>query len=253
MSLPDLRLQHILAELARDGRVFVKDLADHLEVSRETIRRDLKQLELSGHLRCTYGGGVKPLPKGDQPVSDRMRVNAREKAKVAAIAARLVGDDHRIFIDAGTTTLAFARHLMRLPQLTVFTNSLDIAHLLGDGDLEEVVVVGGSLKAGYRALLGQMTVDAIGQHLFDSAFISIGTVDYTHGFMDFAPEEAWIRRKLIAHSRRVVMMADSKKFGRQAAIRSLELNQIDVLVTDAPPRADFAARLEAAGVEVIHA
>ena len=128
MPLPDLRLSIILAELAKHDRVFVKDLASQLRVSRETIRRDLKQLELDGHLRCTYGGGVKPFAGGgDQPIAQRMRVNAREKARVAARAAKLVQDDTTIFIDSGTTTLAFARHLLQRDRVRVFTNSLDIS------------------------------------------------------------------------------------------------------------------------------
>lgn len=253
MSPPDLRLNVILAELAKNDRVFVKDLATQLNVSHETIRRDLKQLELDGHLRCTYGGGVKPRVGGDQPVVMRMRVNAKEKARIAAKAASLVRDDTTIFVDAGTTTLAFARHLMQRDRVRVFTNSLDIAQLLSGGSVGELIVVGGRLHADYRALFGPLTIEAIENHVFDAAFISIATVDYTHGFMDFAQDEASVRRALARHAKDVVMLADSAKFGRTATVRTLDLRQVDRLVTEAAPAAAFVTRLEEAGVEVIYA
>jgi len=252
MAPPDLRQQLILTELMKSGRVLVKDLAEHLRVSRETIRRDLKLLEGAGHLRCTYGGGVRPAPVGDQPLAERMRVNAREKAKIAALAAPLVGDDRKIFLDTGTTTLALARHIIGNENLGVFTNSIDIAQLLLDGPSLEVTVIGGVLRPGYRALMGYDALESIERHVFDSAYIGIGTVDNVHGFMDFGPEEAAIRRLLVKRSKRVVMLADSAKFGRTASIRTLEPDQVDILVTDAPPRGDFAARMEEAGVEIIH-
>ena len=253
MPLPDLRLNVILAELAQHNRVFVKDLANQLRVSRETIRRDLKQLELNGHLRCTYGGGVKPSVGGDLPDVMRMRVNAREKARIAARAAKLVRDDTTIFVDAGTTTLAFARHLVQRERVRVFTNSLDIAQLLSGGAVGEVTVIGGRLHASYRALFGPMALEAIGNYVFDAAFISIATVDYTHGFMDFGQDEAAIRRALAKHAKEVVMLADSAKFGRTATIRTLELRQVHRLVTDAKLPAEFSATLEEAGVDIFYA
>jgi DeoR/GlpR family transcriptional regulator of sugar metabolism len=254
MPLPDLRLNVILAELAKHDRVFVKDLASQLKVSRETIRRDLKQLELDGHLRCTYGGGVKPFATGgDQPISQRMRVNAREKARVAARAAKLVMDDTTIFIDTGTTTLAFARHLVHRDRVRVFTNSLDIAQLLAGGSVAEVTVIGGRLRADYRALLGPLAIEAIENHVFDAVFISSATVDYTHGFMDFGQDEASMRRVLVKHAKQVVMLEDGAKFGRTGSVRTLALRQVHRLVTDAKLPADFAAKLEEAGVEVFYA
>ncbi len=253
MPLPDLRLNVILTELAKNGRVFVKDLAGQLKVSRETIRRDLKQLELDGRLRCAYGGAVQLSAGGDQPVVLRMRVNAREKARIAVQAAKLVKDDTTIFIDAGTTTLAFARHLLQRRRVHIFTNSLDIAQLFATDSDGDVTLIGGRLRADYRALLGPLTIEAIDNHVFDAVFISVATVDYTHGFMDFGQEEASLRRALAKHTKDVVMLADSAKFGRTASIRTLDLRQVQRLVTDAKLPADFAARLKEAGVEILYA
>lgn len=253
MALPDMRVQVILAELAKHGRVSVKDISHRLDVSRETIRRDLKILEREGHLRCVYGGGVKPVVGLDQPAAERMRINAREKGRLAIHAAKLVKSGSKIFVDSGTTTLAFARHLINIEGLNIFTNSLDIAQLFDTGYSGSVTVVGGTLNPSYRALFGPSTLEAIKGHLFDIAFVSIAAVDYTYGFMDYGEDEAAVRRELRARSRHYVMLADSNKFGRSGNIRTLELKDIDTLVTDAQPRADFSEKLKEAQVEVIYA
>jgi len=253
MKEPEARFEHILTELTRKGRVSVQELASHFQVSRETIRRDLKQLELDGQLRCVYGGGVKPNPGGDEPIADRMRLNAREKARIAVEAARLLRDDIKVFLDAGTTTLAFAKHLKDWPKVTVYTNSLDIIEVLCGFGLPNVVAVGGNLSTSYRAFMGPDPQAIVAQHLFDIAFVGIGAVDYRLGFMDLGPDEAALRRLLRKHSKQCVMLADSSKFGRQGSICTYELGDVDVLITDAPIRADFAQKLDHAQVKVQYA
>ena len=251
MPLPDLRLDVILAELDRHDHVFVKDIAEQLKVSRETIRRDLKELELAGKLRCTYGGAIRAADwRGPADLAAHARQRSREGGdcgpRRAARARR-----HHIFIDAGTTTLAFARHLVDRDRLRVFTNSLDIAQLLAGGSLAEVTVVGGRLRPDYRALLGPLTLEAAAQHVFDVAFISVAAVDASHGFMDFGQDEALAAPPPRAPRREVVVLADSAKFGRLAAVRTLEFRQVHSLVTDTQPPRLSVAKLEEAGVETI--
>jgi DeoR family transcriptional regulator, glycerol-3-phosphate regulon repressor len=253
MSLPEARLHVITDELAKHDRVVVKDLAERFQVSRETIRRDLKGLELDGKLRCTYGGAVRAQSEGDRPFSLRLKAYAREKAKVGERAAKLVRDDTSIFVDAGTTTLAFARHLVNRDRVRVFTNSLDIAQLLAGGSVAELYLMGGRLRPDYRAMLGHLTVEAVQQHVFDAAFLGIATLDLKHGFMDFGQEEASLRRVLAQHAKQVVMLADSSKFGSTASVRTLDLRQVHHLVTDRTVEAAYAARLRDAGVEIIDA
>lgn len=253
MTEPEARFEHILTELTRKGRVSVQQLASHFQVSKETIRRDLKQLELAGHLRCVYGGGVTPQRDADEPIADRMRVNAREKARIAVEAARLLRDDIKIFLDAGTTTLALAKHLRDWPGITVYTNSLDIVELLCGFGLPNVVAVGGRLSPRYRAFMGADPQAIVAQHLFDIAFVSIVAVDYKLGFMDLGQDEAVLRRLLRRHSKQCVMLADSSKFGRQGSICTYELRDVDILITDAPVRADFAQKLDQAQVKVHYA
>ena len=253
MSDLQTRSQHILTQLSKNGRVFVQDLATHFHVSRETIRRDLKQLEQEGHLRCVYGGGVKPQPGGDEPIAARMRVKAREKTWIAAEAAKLLKSDAKIFIDAGTTTLAFAKHLRDFPDIAVYTNSLDIVELLCSFGHPNVVGLGGLVSPKYRAFMGADALMFASQHLFDIAFVSIAAVDYELGFMDLGPDEANLRRLLRKHAKQCVMLADSSKFGRQGSFCTYGPEDVDILITDAPVRDDFARRLIEADVDIRYA
>lgn len=253
MVEPEQRLKHTLAELDRHGRVSVHELADFFRVSRETIRRDLKQLELDGHLRCIYGGGVRPRRDGDEPIADRMRVNAREKARIGAAASRLLKGDLKIFVDAGTTTLAFAKHLTGRPQLSVYTNSLDIVEMLCVPGGPEVHVVGGRLDPTYRAFFGRDSVDIVSRHYFDFAFVGIVGIDPRLGFLDLGEDEAFLRRALRRHSRHCVMLADNSKFGRHGSVCTYGLRDVDTLITDAPIPAEFATAIDQAQLKVIHA
>ena len=253
MNQPESRFKHILSELDRHGRVSVQELAAYFHVSGETIRRDLKQLEQEGHLRCVYGGGVKPNPGADEPIAERMRVNAREKARIAAEAAKLLRNDIKIFLDAGTTTLALAKHLKDLSRVTVYTNSLDIIELLCGAGHPNVFAVGGHLSSRYRAFMGSDPLMIAAQHYFDIAFVGVVAVDYKLGFMDMGEDESLLRRMLRKHSRQCVMLADSSKFGRQGNFCTYDLRDVDILVTDAPVRADFAQKLDQAQVKVHYA
>ena len=111
MSITEPRLQLILTELQRDGRVSVNELAGRLGISTETVRRDLRDLEMRGHARRVYGGAVIDQKKDDQPFDERARVGMREKARIATAALALVEDGMTVFIDTGTTTLAFLAKL----------------------------------------------------------------------------------------------------------------------------------------------
>jgi DeoR/GlpR family transcriptional regulator of sugar metabolism len=254
MSITEPRLQLILTELQRDGRVSVNELAGRLGVSTETIRRDLRDLEMRGHARRVYGGAVIDQKKGDQPFEDRARIGLREKARIATAALPLVEDGMTVFIDTGTTTLAFARQLIGR-RIAIHTNSIGIAALVADDPQAQaqVTVLGGEMKPRYRGLFGHRTLAALREHVYDLAVMGIVTVHREHGFMDLGQEEAVLRRAAVEQTRRSVILADSSKFGRLGTIRTLGLDDVDVLVTNAPLAKDFADAFRHLNVDVIHA
>ncbi|WP_315836933.1 DeoR/GlpR family DNA-binding transcription regulator [Bradyrhizobium prioriisuperbiae] len=252
MSITEQRQQLILDELQRDGRVSVNELAARLRISTETIRRDLKDLEMRGHARRVYGGAVMDRKQGDRPHDERVRVRAREKSRIAVAAAPLIKDGMKIFIDSGSTTLAFARRLLTR-RITIHTNSIDIAALMSTNPEVDVTVLGGVLKPDYKALFGALTLAAIKEHFYDAVVMGIATVHAEHGFMDLGQDEALLRRAAIAQSRRSIMLADSNKFGRLGTVCTFGLGDVNVLVTNGALNGEFAAQFKKSKVKVINA
>lgn len=247
-----LRAQAIIATLARQGRVGVAGLARALEVSQETIRRDLTVLEAAGRLRRVYGGAVRFRPDLEQPIIERSRIKAREKARLSQVARELIRPSMSIFIDTGSTLTAFARTLVDAGGVTVMTNSLDIAVFLAQVPDLKVKTTPGWVRANDNALIGGDTVAFVRRFVFDAVFMGIAACDPNYGWMDYADEESELRRVLIEQTRRPVILADDSKFGRHASIRTFDLSTPLTVVTNRPIGPPFARLFAEAGVAVRH-
>lgn len=253
MPLSDVRHSFLMEQVTSYGRVQVAESAVRLQVSRETIRRDLRALELRGSLRCIYGGAVlqRSNANADRPITERVRLNPLEKTRIAKLAAGQIGVAKSVFLDASTTVLALARQLVGRTDLSVTTNSLEVAMLLS-GAVGELVVTGGTLRPIDNALVGHATIESIRGQVFDLSFVGAASVDLEHGFMDFGTEESALRQALREHSQRCVLLVDSSKFGRTARLRTFPFDAALLLITNRRPPPPFAARFEALGVEVLH-
>jgi DeoR family transcriptional regulator, glycerol-3-phosphate regulon repressor len=235
--LTNHRHQEIMASLHGAGRVDVARIAEALDVSEETIRRDMKLLERQGLLRRIYGGAVLPRLDQDRPLLERGKLNSREKSKIAQLAQPLVRDGMSLFIDSGTTTLALARRLAGR-NITVTTNSINVALLLGSGPTR-VNLTPGTLRPKDNALVGYETVAYARRFFFDIAFMGISAVDLDHGWMDYEEHESVLRRALKGQARKSVLLVDSRKFGRQANLYTFGLNDVLTIVTDQKPPPPF--------------
>lgn len=253
MSFTEHRLKLILDMLKQNQRVNVKDLAEQLQVSQESIRRDLKELETRGYARRVYGGAVIDQQESDQPFTDRLRVSSREKARIGEAAAALVEDGMKIFVDTGTTTLACLRHLEARKDITVVSNSLAVAAHFFHLPQASVRVLGGRMRPEYQATYGHETVAALREHFFDLAIIAISAIHIERGFMDFGEDEAVLRRIAKSQARRSIIVADSSKFGRLGSIHTLGLNEIDAVVTSGVIAREFSDHFTQSNVEIIHA
>lgn len=253
MSFTEHRLKLILDVLKQNQRVNVKELADQLHVSQESIRRDLKVLEIRGYARRVYGGAVIDRQESDQPFAERLRVSAREKARIGEAAAVLVQDGMKVFIDTGTTTLACLKHLETRKDLTVVSNSLAVAAHFFHLPEASVRVLGGRMRPDYQATYGHETVAAMKEHFFDLAIIAISAIHVERGFMDFGEDEAVLRRVARAQAKRSVIVADSSKFGRLGSIHTLGLNEIDAVITSGVMAKEFSDQFLEFNVEIIHA
>ncbi|MDH5557962.1 MAG: DeoR/GlpR family DNA-binding transcription regulator [Alphaproteobacteria bacterium] len=242
------RQSAILTEVTNAGSCSVADLARQLDVSGETIRRDIKRMASQGLLRKVHGGATLPGPLHEASFEQRMSENSAAKEAIARAAAAHVADGETLSFDTGTTTACVARALAGRRGLTVVTNSLDIARVMAGTN--RVFMAGGELHAELGAGLGPVAVDFVSQFRVRTAFLSAGAIDAEDGLTDFEMDEALFSRALIGAAERVIVVADHSKFGKHALVRACEIEAIDMLITDAPPPPALAKKLDEAGVIV---
>ena len=239
--LQEARFHRIKALLTTHGEVSTERLVRDLLVSRETIRRDLQELESEGALRRVHGGGVALDASGaEAPLAVRQASRAKEKRAIARGAVRLLWAGETLLIDAGTTTAQLAEELTALAGLTVITNGLDVARTLNRDERfrrnNEVVLLGGRLLTEVPATAGDLTIAEIGRYSADVALLSPVGLCAPHGASSFERSEAEVARAMVASARRCVILADHGKIGQRSRIGYADLAAIDTIVTDAGAR-----------------
>lgn len=251
------RHQAIERELAAEGRVSVVDLAGRFDVTTETVRRDLAQLEAAGTLRRVHGGAVAAdrASTSEPPLTERLQRHSAAKSAIGERALDAIADGFRgsVFLDAGTTTAAVAASLA--PRLgggaiEVVTHALTLAHALSSVPSAALTLIGGRVRGLTAAAVGADTVRAIEGMRPDVAFLGTNGVSAGFGLSTPDPEEAAVKRAIVRSARRVVVVADAEKHDRELLVGFAALSEIDVLVTDAAPGPELAAALADAGVEV---
>ncbi|WP_294190177.1 DeoR/GlpR family DNA-binding transcription regulator [uncultured Sphingomonas sp.] len=222
-----------ILELARQtGSVSVEALASGLGVTPQTIRKDLNDLAARAMLSRVHGGAVVTSGVGNLDHATRAAVAAEAKAAIGAAAARLVPNGASLFVNIGTTTEAVARALVSHRELMVITNNLNVVDILAGRDDVEVIAAGGRVRDSDRAVVGALAMDFIRGFRVDHAVIGASAIDRDGTLLDFDVEEVRVSQTIIAHARKVILVADASKIGRPAPVRIAGLNAIDYLVTD---------------------
>ncbi|MCW5954524.1 MAG: DeoR/GlpR transcriptional regulator [Propionibacteriaceae bacterium] len=252
--LPHERHLRILEQARSRSKVEVSALAEELEVTTETIRRDLAMLERQGQLRRVHGGAVHVQRLGYEPSVDTRRgQHAAQKTRIGRAARELLPDGGSILIDGGTTTLELVRHLPSDLRLTAVTNSLQAATLLAELPQVELLLLGGRLREVTGAAVGPWPVAALSELRIDVAFMGTNGITPESGLTTPDQAEAEVKRAMVAAAGRVVCLADHTKVGLTQLCRFAPLADVDTIVTDAGLEDSLAEELIAAGPEVIRA
>lgn len=255
--LPAGRKAELAAYVTASGQVTVKALAAHFGVSADTIRRDLDQLGEEGVLVRTHGGAVSPtaLPRADTDMDVRSRLQTKAKDVIGELAASLVADGSVLMINAGTTTLAAARHLSSHRELTIATNNLRIPLELAPKVFRNLYMFGGDVRQVSQATIGPVGFrSSSGREIdirCDIALIGVGGVSADGGYSTSNLSEAEMMREMMSRAAKVAILADSTKMNRRLFVRIAELDRADYLVTDKAPPADLAEELRRADVAVV--
>ena len=245
------RQENLVERLRRDRVLSVSALADALQVSTETIRRDVRALAAKGVVVKQHGNVLWPESRDDEPLQRRMAANMGAKKRIAQAIAREIKDGESLLIDSGSTTMYVAEALRGHRNLTVVTISAPIAQMLAPGEGNRVFLAGGEVRADDCAAYGPACLAYLAQFSAETAIISAAAISREFGIMDHHMCEVEVCRTLVEHAGRVVVAADNSKFSAKGLIGACPLAEIDLLVTDDAPPADLAQALEAADVELM--
>ncbi|WP_042432954.1 DeoR/GlpR family DNA-binding transcription regulator [Streptacidiphilus anmyonensis] len=246
------RRDHLLALLAREGKIVAKDVASDLGISEDSVRRDLRDLAAEGLCQRVYGGAL-PASPAVADYAARQTVTPDGKRKVAATAATLVRPGSALILDGGTTALAVARALAPDLDCTVITHSPTIAVALLDHPRAEVFLLGGRLFKHSAVTCGAAAVEAARNVSADLCLLGVTGVHPEAGLTTGDAEEAAMKRALAARAADTYVLASSEKIGAASRFRVLPWEGISGVVTDVEPGHPVIRELTALGVTVLAA
>ena len=230
----NIRQMQILDVVRASGRASVEELSAKLEVTPQTIRRDLAELADQGVLDRVHGGAILRSGASNIAYDERRRMNEDAKAAIGRACAAQIPDNSSVILNIGTTTEAVARALLRHRNLTVVTNNMNVANILAANDSCEVLVAGGLLRRSDGGLVGDLTIEFMANFKTDYAIIGCSALDEDGDILDFDLAEVRVSRAILRQARECWLVADSDKLLRKAPIRVVSVAQLDAIFIDRP-------------------
>lgn len=248
--LPEERQKLILELLKEHRSVKISDLSERLSVTRETIRKDLYELEEKGLAKKVHGGAILDRTNIEAKYIKRKTINVEEKKAIAKKAAAFVEDGDALYIDLGTTTLSFAQEIKNKSNLTIITNSLPIAMELSQDTNFEVLLPGGKIRNNELSLSGPIASKSVEDLYVDKAFIGVAGISTQSGYTNIHIGEAEFTRIMLKKSQMKIVMADYSKFNVTTMHRIANLSDIDLLITDDKAPNELLSMISETGVKV---
>ncbi|MBA9028807.1 DeoR/GlpR family DNA-binding transcription regulator [Peribacillus huizhouensis] len=239
------RYRVITRELELKNKINVVDLAIKLNVTPETIRKDLSALEEKKKLRRIHGGAIHYFGLIKEPhFNKKIGISHHQKKMIGESAATFIMDGETVALDVGSTTLHIASSIKNVKNITIVTNSLAAAEILNnrlenqlfDG---KVIVLGGTTNPLQRSISGPLTNHLLEHFYFDKAFISCGGIS-KDGICDFDIDEATASTIMMKRSRSVYVVTDSSKINQKALFHIGSFSSIDCVITDQEMPADWS-------------
>jgi DeoR family transcriptional regulator of aga operon len=243
------RHQFILTKIQAENTLDVQELCKELNVSSVTIRKDLKLLEDKNLLYRTHGGATLKNPyTADRPINEKELLQASEKMKMGQMAASLIEDDDSIIIASGTSVLAMARCIVPKGTLTVITSALNVALELIQKNNIEVIQLGGVLRKSSSSVTGPYAQNVLSSIFCSKLFLGVDGIDLEFGLTTTKASEAQLNRQMIDASQKIIVLADSTKFGRRGFGRICSIEQVDHIITDSGINQQTIESLERLGI-----
>lgn len=234
--LQENRHQKIESFLKQQKAVKAAELASLLNVSIDTVRRDLEALEKRGILKRVHGGAVLKQKNNNvlnKLFNEREVKNLEGKKEVASLAVELIEEGQAIALNGGTTTIEIAKVLVeKFQRLTIITNDIRILTILGANKNFNVILSGGFFNPEEYTLYGKQCEEILSHFNIDIAFITVNGLSLEHGLTDFRIHEVGVIQTMLSRTKYKVVVADSSKFETSSYINICPLNNIDLIITD---------------------
>lgn len=244
------RKQLIAERVGRDGRLVAKSFAEELNLSEDTIRRDLREMAAEGLLTRVHGGAL-PVQPALPDFAARKHVASDEKKRLGQLAATLLSAGQTVFLDGGTTNAEIARALPRSFAFTVVTHSPTIAAELEHHPTVEVILVGGRLYKHSMVAVGSIASAAVATIRPDIFFLGATAAHSRHGFTTGDAEEAAIKRQIAAQSARTYVALTAEKLERASPVTIMPLTDAAGIIVSGRAVAEQLEALGAAGIDVL--
>jgi len=244
------RQSELLQLVSDKGYCSVEELADILDVSTQTIRRDIKKLS-SENLLVRHHGGVRSFTNSVNLDYETRKVSeTEEKNAIGERIAEMIPDKSTIFITIGTTAEVIASHLLKKKDLQVMTNSLRVANILHSNKNMDVLIPGGRIRTSNGGITGTEVMDFIKHFRFDYLITSAGSMDADGTLLEYDLNETAITQSVMESARNVFVALDSTKFFPKGSIELGNISDATVFFTDKEPPTGIRRMLDDANLQV---
>ncbi len=241
----------ILDLLILHNSLQVTELAESLNVSSVTIRKDLTELEKSKKLYRNHGKAILIDPYIDnRNVSEKEKLYVEEKRMIGIEAAALVKPKDSILIASGTSVHALARNIHAKEKLTVITASLEVANILSNDKDIDIIQLGGIMRHSSLSVVGKYAEQALPDFSCSKLFMGVDGIDLDFGITTTDMMEASLNRVMMATAQKTIVLADSSKFGRRGFSKISDMEDIDQIITDSKVSPTVVKRLEEMGIDL---
>ena len=246
------RQEQILEVLLKEESISVNELAELLDVSQVTIRKDLTELEQANKLYRSHGKAIIINPfTFNRSVNEKEKIAVEQKEAIGREAAKLIDKDDSIIIASGTTVHALARNIRPIHRLTVVSASLPASDILSQDENNDIIQLGGTVRHSSLSVVGQYSKQILENCSFSKLFLGVDGIDFDFGFTTTDMREAELNQQMMRAAQKVIVLADSTKFGKRGFAKIGNIEDIDLIITDAGVSANVINQINEHGIDYI--
>lgn len=244
------RLELITTYIGKEKKVLLSKLSTLLNVSEDTVRRDIKELSDQGLLKAVRGGAIahSPIP---HHFRERQYYDIGHKEIIAGKALKFIKDGQVVIFDGGTSALAVASGLPKNLHITAITNSFPVATVLEDHPNAEVIFAGGRLNKASFATKGTETIQTFRNIRADICFLGICSIDSALGITGMDFEDCQVKKTMVETSKYVIALSTLEKIGTAEPYYICAANAIDAILTDVDPTEERLQVFKNAGITLV--